>query len=820
MRILRDRGLFAVNLIKFFSEVWTCARFEAAKSLANPKEWLASLAAPAFWCIIVVLVFGKGVMTGLPVAFVDEDDSSASRTVVQKLSAIPSIKPVYYDSVLQADEDLKAAKVYAKITIPKNFELESSSGRGSTVAFDFNKTYYPVGVIIEVDVRTAMAQIHMEDLVEQLASAGGGLAGNSDKLRLAVPEVYILGNQAFNFSAYLLPTFIPGLLALGAVLCFVNNLAREWRDGGFSRMHAACGAPSSSAFFIGKLLPWFAVFSLFGAAWVCGFAFIAGWGSAGSALVWWFSFELLLLAMAGLALLCAALSPTWVVAAAGAICLTAPTFPFTGFSFPLESMSPGARLFGELLPLTSYINAQAAVWILDSPADHIAALLGRQALFPIVLFSASLPLLSARLPKWIEQDEAAARLNQAREAAPELASDASAGFFEAFKKTICGAVFSRDTFVIFVGAVAFYLVFYAWPYMNQQISKVSVGIVNLDDGRAGDSLIPLLDSTQYIDVAFVERDLGRGLDAFKRQKADVLITIPDNYTLAPASGLNSTLHVLVNGAFPTKGRAVQSAVASVVADAEIRLSESSLRNHNIDGMVLKRQTVLAPSAVYTNRFNEIAGYGTYIVPMVGTIILQAVMLMGITVSLGGWLKNSAATPFIESALRRPLCAGLGVFAAYWTIAFFWFLYMHGIDFAMMEFGSLASPGAAILLGALFCAAVCAFGMAIALFFGTNSYTTPFVVIMSAPAILVSGAIWPVEGIDSPIALAVSQLLPSTPGIIGIAAASQDGASFADASFYALHLLLLTVFYLCICFLCALRLQNNKRRAALSIDAVY
>ena len=206
--------------------------------------------------------------------------------------------------------------------------------------------------------------------------------------------------------------------------------------------------------------------------------------------------------------------------------------------------------------------------------------------------------------------------------------------------------------------------------------------------------------------------------------------------------------------------------------------------------------------------------------MVGTIILQAVMLMGITVSLGGWLKNSSSAPFIEDALRSPLGAGLGVFAAYCTIAFFWFLYMQGLDFAAMEFGSLASPGATLLLGALFCAAACAFGMAISLFFGTNSYTTPFVVILSAPAILISGAIWPVQGIENPIVLAVSQLLPSTPAIIGIAAASQDGASLADVSFNALHLLLLTIFYLCICFLCAARLQKKKRQTALSIDAVY
>ena len=47
------------------------------------------------------------------------------------------------------------------------------------------------------------------------------------------------------------------------------------------------------------------------------------------------------------------------------------------------------------------------------------------------------------------------------------------------------------------------------------------------------------------------------------------------------------------------------------------------------------------------RFNEISGYGNYTVPAVGPIILQAVMLMGIGMSLGGWLWRHP---------RRKLCA--------------------------------------------------------------------------------------------------------------------------------------------------------------------
>ena len=43
------------------------------------------------------------------------------------------------------------------------------------------------------------------------AARGGSLKAESNNLRIASPEVYFLGNTGFNFSAYLLPTLIPGL---------------------------------------------------------------------------------------------------------------------------------------------------------------------------------------------------------------------------------------------------------------------------------------------------------------------------------------------------------------------------------------------------------------------------------------------------------------------------------------------------------------------------------------------------------------------------------------------------------------------------------
>ena len=76
-----------------------------------------------------------------------------------------------------------------------------------------------------MDVKTALAAVMKSaGTIRMTAARGGSLKAESNNLRIASPEVYFLGNTGFNFSAYLLPTLIPGLIALAAGLTFSGVL--------------------------------------------------------------------------------------------------------------------------------------------------------------------------------------------------------------------------------------------------------------------------------------------------------------------------------------------------------------------------------------------------------------------------------------------------------------------------------------------------------------------------------------------------------------------------------------------------------------------
>ena len=772
------------------------ARLEVSGVFSRPKEWVTGLLLPIFWCVVLALTFGDGLMTRLPVGVVDLDRSSTSRAAIERMEALPSVRSVRFASIAEANDALSRGATYGTIVVPPDWERDNLRGTGSALSLQLNKSYYAVGTILEVDLKSALAAARMEESAVKLTQAGGTFAANADRLRVTVPDVDFEGNTAFNFFAYLLPTLLPGVLALGAALMFVSSTVREWRDGGLDRFFEAARG-SAAAVVLGKLLPWILFFGLASTAWVGYFAGVEGWTATGPVALWIAGGWVLVFAMAGLAVLFTAISPTWVIAVSATVCLIAPTFPFTGFSFPLDAMTPGAAFFGELLPLTHYLRLQAEVWVLGSPLVA-AKWRGRLRWEAAARELARLDASDAQRTEELDRKEAASH---------------PTGFLETFGWTLRASILNRDTFAVFVGAVAFYLVFYGWPYGNQQIERVPVAVVDLDGSSAARRLIAKFDAASASRIFLVTRDAREAEDAYRRGKTDVVVTIPEGYEERLARGLNTTIHVLGNGAYPVKARAVQAALVAVVSESGV-LEEASLRAPGLPAAALGAAAVRAPSLIVDYRYNTNSGYANYTVPMVGPVIIQAVMLMGITMALGGWLAAARRPRAVADALRRPLAGGFALFAAFWFIAFFWFLYMEGFAFWAMDYGNLLNATGTIAAGFFFTGAVTALCTAVTLVIGTNAWTTPAVVVVSAPVLFLSGAVWPAEGITNPIALGLAQLLPTTPGIVAIAAASQDGASLNAILPACAHLAGLMLLYLVLAYAAARRLNELDARAAL------
>lgn len=755
---------------------------EARTTSDTPLLWLTGIVVPVFWCLAVVAVFATGLMRNIPVGLVDYDNSAESRDLIRSLDAVASVDFVNYENPQAATADLATGNIYALFVIGHNWSEKTSGSRSdSALELFLNKSYYAIATTVETDLKLALSQIQIGQMLEAASVVGGGFAGNKERLAVLDADILIAGNPALNFKAYLLTTILPGVLALGAILTCVGSLTREWR---LKTVHQVVETYSHlTGFLLGRMSFWLVLYSLMGLAYLAWFTGWEGWGVQGSLAAWALGIVLFFASMPALAMLYTSLSPSWIIAMSVAIGTTAPIFPFTGFSFPLDSMDAAAQLLAQFLPLTWYLRLHSSQWVLGSELSHTIYLLSMLSLFVIIPAAVGLTLMSRRMRKWAQKE---------REAQPVIDLPEPVGFWETVRTVLARGAFTKDTFVIFVIAVAFYLLFYAWPYSAQNVTSIQTAVVDLDRSAASRAMIERIKSVAMINVVAIGTDRAEGESLYKTEKVAAVITIPENFEENLLAGKHTSVALTANGAFPVKSRAVMAGLMGVVGETTAASMALNLVRAGAPLETLKKLQTAPVAFTDVNLYNPLSGYASYIVAAVMPIIIQAVMFVSIVMSLGGWLA-SANPPSVLRAVCRNVHGFAALYVAFWLFSLMWLAYALGPDFVLFDFASMQNPGGTLLMAAIFGAAVVSFGLAFTFAMGTNAYGAQFFVVISAPALFLSGVVHPLFDMTPP-ALVLRLLLPSTSGINGLVAVSQNGAPLYAVTVQIAHLLLLTVAY--------------------------
>ena len=755
---------------------------EARTTSDTPLLWLTGIVVPVFWCLAVVAVFATGLMRNIPVGLVDYDNSAESRDLIRSLDAVASVDFVNYENPQAATADLATGNIYALFVIGHNWSEKTSGSRSdSALELFLNKSYYAIATTVETDLKLALSQIQIGQMLEAASVVGGGFAGNKERLAVLDADILIAGNPALNFKAYLLTTILPGVLALGAILTCVGSLTREWR---LKTVHQVVETYSHlTGFLLGRMSFWLVLYSLMGLAYLAWFTGWEGWGVQGNLAAWALGIVLFFASMPALAMLYTSLSPSWIIAMSVAIGTTAPIFPFTGFSFPLDSMDAAAQLLAQFLPLTWYLRLHSSQWVLGSELSHTIYLLWMLSLFVIIPAAVGLTLMPRRMRKWAQKE---------REAQPVIDLPEPVGFWETVRTVLARGAFTKDTFVIFVIAVAFYLLFYAWPYAAQNVTSIQTAVVDLDRSAASRAMIERIKSVAMINVVAIGTDRAEGESLYKTEKVAAVITIPENFEENLLAGKHTSVALTANGAFPVKSRAVMAGLMGVVGETTAASMALNLVRAGAPLETLKKLQTAPVAFTDVNLYNPLSGYASYIVAAVMPIIIQAVMFVSIVMSLGGWLA-SANPPSVLRAVCRNVHGFAALYVAFWLFSLMWLAYALGPDFVLFDFASMQNPGGTLLMAAIFGAAVVSFGLAFTFAMGTNAYGAQFFVVISAPALFLSGVVHPLFDMTPP-ALVLRLLLPSTSGINGLVAVSQNGAPLYAVTVQIAHLLLLTVAY--------------------------
>ena len=217
---------------RFFSGVIAAARREVER-LASNREYRAV----ALWLPLgVILFFGaffsKEVVGALPVAVVDEDNTSLSRKLVQMIRATPQTALVEeVPDVMTARSMLFGGDVVGVVEIANGFSKHLLSGGSAEVIYYDSGTNISTSSLSSKGVQTAVtsfgAGVAMQRAKAQGATADEALA---EVMPIAFTS-YGLFNPWLNYAYYVAPCFLAMVLIIAAMLSTIYAVGTELRYG-------------------------------------------------------------------------------------------------------------------------------------------------------------------------------------------------------------------------------------------------------------------------------------------------------------------------------------------------------------------------------------------------------------------------------------------------------------------------------------------------------------------------------------------------------------------------------------------------------------
>ncbi len=375
------------------------AAYEELRSVAKrPADIFMLAVMPLIWCALIIGLFADGLMRELPVGIVNQDHSVESLKLESEIDAIASTRLVSFATTHEAQNALLEGKIYAYIQIDREWQSQKGTPQAQAIELYFPKSLYAIATSLELDIKQALLAIQLQE-AQALVRQAGLTSEQAERLTHTVTvNTVTVGNMAFNFQAYILPTLIPGIMHLALVIAICTRLISLWRDHEVkawldsARGHILCA-------YLGKVLPWWALFTFYGLLYIALVTGFYGWSIQGSAVLWMLgiAFFFFIMTLLPLPLIAIFIKLDWVFILSCAVGYMAPIFPYIGFSYPLESMATWVQWLAQLFPLTHYFAFQGEQWILNSPWETSVVTLGKLVLFGVFWLAIGYSLFCRRV---------------------------------------------------------------------------------------------------------------------------------------------------------------------------------------------------------------------------------------------------------------------------------------------------------------------------------------------------------------------------------------------------------------------------------------
>lgn len=368
----------------FFSNTLAVLRREIHRVARQPMYWLLTVILPIVAFAFFAVLLYKGVARDIPIAVVDQDNSTLSRKVTQMIDATPTAWVAYgVQGMEEAERLMLQGKVMGIVLIPDFFEKNILNNSQPHLESYLTGTNITVNGLLAKDLQTTVttftAGIQLQLLMKQGLTEKQAMA----QLMPVRFDKHVLFNPHINYGYYLSPSFMPMMLLIFTIMATIfvigtelkNGTAREWYDTAGGSVFAA---------YAGKILPITAIMFLMSELMLLVIFKVVGVPLNGSLTVITISNLLFILSYQSLgAMIVTVLSNLRLSPSIGGG-YSVLAFTFSGLTFPIMAMSKPMQWFCCIFPFTFYTDIMVDQALRGAPAIYSLPDMGIIALFIIL----------------------------------------------------------------------------------------------------------------------------------------------------------------------------------------------------------------------------------------------------------------------------------------------------------------------------------------------------------------------------------------------------------------------------------------------------
>ncbi|WP_374033981.1 ABC transporter permease [Bdellovibrio bacteriovorus] len=372
--------------------VW---KMESQRLLRHRGFLFLALAWPVVFAFFFGSIYTDRVVNSMPIAIVDMDHSTLSRTLVRFIGTNRSFKiSETFVSPENTKDRFLRGDFAATVIIPRHFQRDIKRGHRTSVTVWVNATNVVVANLTMSEMAYIVGTINGGIQMKFLQKTGSSSARAMELIQPLPLNIAKLYNSGLNYMNYLTPGIWAAILhqviiLLGA-LCFVPHFQRQETQGLISRVRSR--------------------YSLFWGKW--SFYFILGLVSfevffrvlfpifdiaVHSSVISLLLFSALLCAAAlSLGCLISLASSRTIGAMKGVLLLASPAFILSGYTFPIEQMPAVYKILTAIFPLTPFVSGYRKIYQEGVGLEYVLPEVRHLALLIVIYTAASLILFARR----------------------------------------------------------------------------------------------------------------------------------------------------------------------------------------------------------------------------------------------------------------------------------------------------------------------------------------------------------------------------------------------------------------------------------------